>query len=268
MKFKGIVILTLAAAALCSCGSYKRLAYLQDTQIEASYSVPDRPQAKIAKGDELAIVVSCASPVLAAPFNVVTGVYSLNADTREATIDVASSNAPKYPVSEAGDIVFPVLGTLHVEGLTLKQVKELVEGELIRRSYIKEPVVTVEFANFQITVLGEVKNVGNLSIKNGSVNIFEVLAMSGDLTDDAKRDDIWVIRTTPGRRQTYSINLKSKDCYYSPVFYLQQNDMIYVPPKDTKHDSFLANNKSWAETIISVISTIATTYMWYSIYTR
>lgn len=268
MKIKEIVVLALTASLLCSCGTYKRLGYLQDTQIEASYSVPDRPQAKIAKDDELAIVVSCASPVLAAPFNVVSGVYSLNADTREESLDIAPTNAPKYPVSESGDIVFPVLGTLHVEGLTLKQVKDLIEGELIRRSYIKEPVVTVEFANFQITVLGEVNSVGIVNISNGSVNIFELLAMSGDLTMDAKRDDIWVIRTTPGRRQTYSINLKSKDCYYSPVFYLQQNDMVYVPPKDNKMDNAASNTKSWIESVLSFISTIVTTMLWVTIYTR
>ena len=257
---RNIIKITLFAAlalSLSSCGAYKRLGYLQDMEDGIDYSMPMQPEAIISKGDRLNIVVTCPQPELAEPFNVMNGVYSVSgakgvkvAEEASAGLDVSG-----FEVNEEGNIVYPVLGAVKVANLTLKQVQDRIEGQLKERGLIKEPMVRATFSNYKIIVLGEAGK-GVYNIPEGKLDIFEALAMSGDLTEDAVRDEVWVVRTRDNTRRLYKINLQSKDCYYSPAFYLQQNDMVYAKPQNRKFDTTTSNRWQVFNTAMSTLNFI------------
>jgi len=254
------ILLVFAVLMVCSCGSYKRLAYLQDMDALTTYDVTRRPDPRIARGDKLTITVSSSQPVLAAPFNAVATSATYDAVTEKSSYTSAGDDEAGYLVDQQGYIVFPVLGSIYVEGMTLDDLTSTITDKIKESNYIKEPIVKAEFLNFQVTVLGEVSGVGNYIIRSGSINIFELLAMAGDLTENAIRDNLWVIRTTGDTRKVYTLNPKTRAIYDSPAFYLQQNDMLYVAPKDSKIDSAtndLIRMLTVPFTIVSSISSLA-----------
>lgn len=264
------LVLIGAVLLTASCGTYKRLGYLQDMETDINYSMPLQPEAKIAKGDRIKIVVACTTPDLATPFNILNGVSPVDPTTGSKAAALASAGASDsesslegFEVDSNGDINYPVLGKIHAEGLTLDQLKDYISEQIIEKRYIKDPVVVAAFTNFKFTVLGEA-GTGVYSSPDGKVNMFDVLAMSGDLKESAVRNDIWVVRTVDGKRQLYTINLQTKDCYYSPVFFIQQNDMIYVKPKDTKFDDTVNNRMTVINSIAGVIGTALNAWMWFT----
>lgn len=261
MKIKATIILALCTMLACSCGTYKRQAYLQDMEVGKEYQCVSRPDAKIRIGDKLRIVVTCTSPELAAPFNVITGNVTYDPATKKVIPYSGSMEEKGYVVDRDGYITFPVIGKLNVVDLTLEELKLLVEGQLKGRNYIKDPIVYTDFLNFQVTVLGEA-GVGNYNISSGGVNIFELLAMAKDLTGDAVRDNVKVIRTEGNTRKAYNINLKSVDCYNSPVFYLQQNDMVYAMPRDDKFDTKTQNVFTVGTFVLSLGTVVTNILVW------
>ena len=267
MNGKSFVLLSLCLLLVCSCGSYRRLAYLQDMEVNKDYQVAPRPDARISPDDNVRIVVTCSSPELAAPFNVITGVVNYGAASKAIGKNAVDLEEKGYLVDQNGDITFPVLGKLHISGLTLGELKTLVEDELKAHNYIKDPIVYTEFVNFEVVVLGEA-GVGRYNIPTGGVNIFELLAMARDLTGDAIREDVRVIRTEGGTRRAYRINLKSVECYNSPVFYLKQGDMVYAMPKDSKMDTATQNVLSVSSLVLSAISTVGTVLLWTRLYQK
>lgn len=267
-RFPILALLALALVA-SSCGTYKRLAYLQDMEPGIAYSMPQQPEARIAKGDKIAIIVACSTPDLAIPFNILSGVAPIDPVTGASSATVGTSSIGMqttempagYEVDANGDINFPVLGRIHAEGLTLSELKGFIEEQIIAKRFIKDPVVVATFTNFKFTILGE-GGKGVYSSSDGKVNMFDAMAMSGDLKEDAVRTDIWVIRTVNGKRQLYTIDLKTKDCYYSPAFFIQQNDMIYIKPKDTKFDITVNNRWTVLNSLIGVLSTALNAWLW------
>ncbi len=265
---KKSLFLLVMATLLCSmfvssCGAYKRLAYLQDMQVDSTYDMTRKPDSKIQIGDRINITVTCSSsPELAAPFNRISAASTVNSLTGSASVSVNTNEDKGYLVDKNGEITFPELGNIKVEGMTLDEVKEDIEGLLKYLNYIKDPIVIVEFMNFQVTLLGETAGVGNYILPEGSVDMFQLLAMSGDLTGDAIRTEVWVVRQENNKRKLYSINLKSVDCYDSPVFYLQQNDMVYVKPKNNKIDTATQNAFTIAGLFMSVLTVASNILLW------
>lgn len=229
---KKILLLAVISAMVSSC-AYRKLAYFQDMDTVTTYDATEGPESQIHKNDKVKILVGCTNPALAAPFNLGAVEATVDPVTGQMTMPQSGSSAVEYLVDKNGDILFPVLGTLHVDGLTLAGVRELITSQIIAKDYIKDPIVTVEFSNFQITVLGEVSAKGNYLV-NGNVTILEAIALCGDLTTSAIRNDVWVIRTEGKKRNVYSLDLTSKSCYDSPAFFLQQNDVVYVKPRNSK----------------------------------
>jgi len=250
---KKILLLLAAAAALSSCGAYKRLAYLQDMDPNVTYEVNQKPEARIGRGDRLSIKVTSSQPLLAAPFNI--SLEKISKDTT-AYANMAAAGTPEYVVDSKGRINFPVLGPVFVEGLTLNELTTMLVDEIRNTNYLRDPVVLVEFSNFNVLVLGEVGSPGSYNIPSGSINMFELLAKVGDLGQDAMRDRVWVIRTEGGTRKIFVVNPKSRAIYDSPAFYLQQNDMVYVAPVDTKMDNKTQNILTWVTTPLALLSTI------------
>lgn len=183
--------------------------------------------------DLLTISVSCSEPEAALPFNLVvpasqTGINSTNL--------VSQPTLQNYLVNNQGEIVFPVLGTLKVGGMTTQETSELIVGKLER--YLKErPIVTVRLVNYKISVIGEVSRPGVYTVNNEQVNVFEAVAMAGDLTIYGKRDNVRIIRTVDCKQKLITINLNDENIIYSPDFYLRQNDILYVEPNKAKKQS-------------------------------
>lgn len=263
MKLSKLFILTALSVVLTSCATSRSLTYLQDFKVGEKFPVAAAPELKVKPGDRLDISVTCKNPQLAIPFNVVGGVFNLDLGDDGGRSSISNEIKKGYLVDNDGNIDFPVLGTLHVAGFTLNEVKKNIADMLVERNYIKEPLVSVDLLNFRVTVLGET-NVGDLIISTNQMNIFQLIARTRDLSAYALRTDVRVIRTTDdGCREIYSLDLKKKDVYNSPAFYLQQNDMVYVMPKGTKlNGSSLTSYTSVVSAILSAFSTLSVVYMW------
>ena len=250
------ILAVAALLSLASCGSYKKLTYLQDMEVLTTYDVKEQPNVLIGVNDKLRIVVTCQEPTLAAPFNLSTGVFSVNPETGESVTKLSSEAESGYVVDKNGYIDFPVIVLVKAEGLTLEGLREDLIDKIIETKYIKDPIVLVEFMNFQFTVLGEA-NPGNYNVPNGHINLLEALALAGDLKPSAKRDDVWVIRTENGQRMVYSVDMRSKDLFESPAFNIQQNDIIYVKPLKSVKDADATKRSSIITTVISALSTVS-----------
>ena len=136
-----------------------------------------------------------------------------------------------YTVDEQGDINFPVIGKVAVEGKTRQEVADYLRRRLIERDLVKDPIVTVEYVNLAISVLGEVNRPGRIEMMKDNFTILDAIAYAGDLTIDGQRENIMVFREVDGEDQTYLINLCDRqNVLSSPAFYLQQNDVVYVTP--------------------------------------
>lgn len=157
-----------------------------------------------------------------------------------------------YRVDKNGQINFPVLGAVKLEGLTLEQAQNKLARELDR--YVKNPIVNIQYINFKITVMGEVNRPSSFTITDEKVNLMEALGMAGDLTPFGKRDNVLVLREKNGERTMARINLNNRDVLNSPYFYLKQNDIVYVEPTKAKAASVNPNKWVLPVTISAVLS--------------
>ena len=224
-------MLTVAAAALLvvSCNSYKKVPYLQNSET-VDYSVTtELYDAKIQPKDLLTITVSSEDLESAIPFNLTVGTMQTAARylTSQPTLHV-------YLVDNDGCIEFPTLGKLKVGGLTKGEVETMVR-EKLNPHFTTPPIVDVRMVNYKISVLGEVARPNTYTISNEKVNIFEALALAGDMTVYGKRDGVKLIReSADGTKKIIPLNLNDAEIIYSPYYYLQQNDVLYVEPNKAK----------------------------------
>lgn len=229
MVVQRALILIASALLLISCGSAKNIAYLQDA---ASGEMADiNTYTNIIKpGDLLSIVVSSSRPELAVPFNL----YSVRQQMSTTATQQATQRQELegYTVNTEGDIDFPTLGQLHVAGMTRNELAEMLKGMLLQ--YMPDPIVTINFLNFNITVIGEVARPGNFKITGDRVSLLEALGMAGDMTEFGDRENVMVIRENAGVREVARLNIKSKKIFDSPYYYLQQNDVVVVDPIDAR----------------------------------
>jgi polysaccharide export outer membrane protein len=210
------------------------------------------PEISIQPQDMLSIVVSSKEPELALPFNLPIISYQGVGESY-----MGQQRLLGYTVNRDGDIDFPVLGKLHVEGLTRYRLEQFIKEKIIAEGYIKDPVVTVQLMNLRVTVNGEVTRPGTYEIKNDHITLFEALSMAGDLTIYGRRDNVKVIREKNGERTAYQADLRTANIFESPVYYLQQNDIIYVTPN--RYRSNQTNNAGQVQQInlwISIASFI------------
>ncbi len=247
--------------ALCACNSTKEIVYLQDIQPATDQVIANLNTIKVQPGDVLSIIVTCKDPKLASLFNLVTStnrLYGTNNDMRYSS----SGEMSGYTVTQSGDIDFPQLGMIHVAGMTREQIAADIKNKLISSSLIKDPVVTVDYINLHFSVIGEVAKPGYYAISNDKTTILDALGQAGDLTIYGKRDRVLVIREENGKRSTYQIDLRSKDLFDSPAYYLQQNDVIYVEPNRTRSGQSTVNENQWKNvgiwtSLASVLTSIA-----------
>ena len=208
-----------------SCSTPKNIAYMQNAVYGQEELVVNLNQIKIQPQDKVSIVVSCKEPELARLFNLVQTQNRVGQETTDQSNGAISA----YTVDGNGDIEFPVLGKLHIAGLTRQEISEKIAADLIKGKWISDPVVTVEFANLHFSVVGEVKSPGTYSISNDRITLLEAIAKAGDLTPYGERQ-ITVVREQGGKRTKYQVDLRDNSMFESPAYYLQQNDIIYVQP--------------------------------------
>lgn len=227
IKIQNCVFLCLIAF-LASCSAPKEVLYLQDIASIKEENIDKNYEVIIHKDDLLAILVNSKDPELALPFNMPVVTYQIGAQT------TAQQRLLGYLVDQNGDIDFPILGKIHVEGLTRMQVTELIKQKLMSEDLIKDPIVTVQFLNFKVSVMGEVTRPGTFDISGDRITLLEALSMAGDLTIYGRRDRVAVIREKDGKRRILYHDLRSSDIFQSPCYYLQQNDIVYVEPNKAK----------------------------------
>lgn len=260
MKRKLVLLNILAVLLLASCASRKDIVYLEDMQMGVKYPIDTKYEAVVHRDDRLDITVSCKNPELAIPFNIQGRNFRVDASGNVSSSENAGIKEKGYRVDTDGNIDFPILGKLHVEGLKVSQVKNMIESQIKQGNYIKDPMVSIEFLNFKYTVLGAVGHNGTFSVDGDRVTLLEAIANAGDLTAKARMDRVTVIREMDGERQMFVHDLRSKDIFDSPCFYLQQNDIVYVEPKYRKRDS--EDRGFQIVTVLLSLVTATTSVLW------
>ena len=264
MQIKKLIPVLGTALLLSACSSTKDISYFQDLQAGHESVITAIPPIKLRPNDKVSIIVSTSDQRLNALFNLPVANNRLGSNTSgSGTGGSSTSNgevAP-YTIDKQGNIEFPVLGKLHIGGMSREEVAEYIRRELISRDLAKNPIVTVDFLNLGVSVMGEVAKPGRVAIPREDFTILDAISSSGDLTIFGKRDNVRVLREENGIQKVYSINLNSgKDITQSPVYYLQQNDVVYVEPNATKARQSTANGNSWlTPTFWISIASFATT---------
>ncbi|MBD5203656.1 MAG: polysaccharide export protein [Bacteroidales bacterium] len=261
--------MTIAAFMAVSCSTPKGITYMQDLGDNTVVAVAAERAIHIRPDDKLTIVVKSKDPALSDLFNLTLNVN--RASSEKLATGVSSRNYTSgseslmsYTVTPEGDIDFPVLGKLHVEGMTRSELSGFIKGELMGRDLVKDPVVTVEFLNTGISVLGEVAEPGRYDMNTDRLNVLQALALAGDLTMSGMRENVLVMREENGKMVSYRLNLTdANQMASSPAFYLQQDDIIYVEPNAIRKRSQTVNgnnvlNASFWISVASLAASVAT----------
>lgn len=224
-------IAAVAVVLLAGCSTPKNIVYYQDLEAGMELRPVQQEKIRIQPADRLSIIVTCQDLKLTNLLNLPTATIRIGQQT---TISNGGEVAG-YTVDSNGDIDFPAIGKVNIAGKTREEVAAHIKELLQTHELVKEPVVTVEFLNLGVTVSGEVANPGRYNIIKDNMTILEALSMAGDLTINGKRENVKVMRTENGVQTTYEINLLSANSVVnSPIYYVRQNDIIYVEPNDQK----------------------------------
>lgn len=255
---------------MASCSAPKNITYFQDVDENVVTEMAARRIIRIEPEDKITIVVKSKDPALAELFNlsVASNRIGNTSSTSGATAVIrnysgSSESMSSYTVGPDGDIDFPVLGKLHIAGMSRNELAGFIKGELQGRELVKDAVVTVEFLNTGISVLGEVANPGRLDLNRDNISLIEALSLVGDLTINGRRDNVLVLREVDGKMHTYRVDLtNSKEMFQSPGFYLKQDDVVYVEPNNMKKRSTTVNgnnvlNASFWVSIASLLTSVA-----------
>lgn len=240
-----LIIIAFAVLGIQSCKAPKDVTYFQDFDEGTIIETAPPSDIKVMPDDRLSILVSSKDPALASLFNLHSP--SLRSSPgATSTTSSGSDNVSSYVVDAFGDIQFPVLGTLHIGGMKRSQISEYIQDELKKRNLVKDPIVNVDFLNHSVTVLGDVSSPGRVTFDKDRYTIIDAIADAGDLTIQGRRTDVKVLRNENGRQVAYKVDLTdAQSTLTSPVYYLQQNDIIYVEPTDTRKRTRTANGNSF-----------------------
>ncbi|WP_396638140.1 polysaccharide biosynthesis/export family protein [Maribacter sp. R77961] len=245
--FKGFFLL-LFLATVSSCGSKKDVVYFQDVGSFETIVDNDSFIPKFKVDDVVSIHISTLNPEASAPFNL----YRAPNDTQGGLGGTVQQ--VDYLVDQAGEIDFPVIGKLKISGLSPEELRVLLRERLA--DYLKNPIINIRLQNFTVSILGEVNRPGTYQINGEEITIMEALGLASDLTIKGQRNNILVIRDFDGTKVYYRIDLTTKEATKSPVYYLTQNDVVYVEPNQSAVTaSALDNRATIAVSIASILIT-------------
>ncbi len=249
-----LIIAIAFGAAFTSCGSSKEVVYFQDLDSVQLHNKITETSVRIRPGDQMTIMVFGADKYLIMPYN-----QTLNSVSENSLGSGGSRDTQlPYDVDENGDIIFPVLGKIHVAGMTCDDVRRYLHNRLDET--IKDMTCFVAIENFRINVMGEVKEPGSFPIKNNSVTFLEALSMAGDMKLTGDRHHVQLIRFEDGQIKHYNFDMTKSDLLDSKQMYLQQNDVIYVPPISSKAETERTNSsaRTWLLSGITTMVSLAT----------
>lgn len=236
----GTTLVFIMMLCLASCSTPKDVMYFQDAKFLDGMAVQAEQQLRLHPEDKINIVVNSSNPMLEQQFTLTTinSNYVLGSSVSPKTTVGSTSSYGQmvaYTVDEQGTIEFPVLGKISVGGKTRKEVAQYIQSRLVARELVSDPIVTVEYVNMGINVLGEVNKAGHIDINKDHFTILDALSRTGDLTINGNRRNILVTRQVDGQNQVYTLDLTNmQSLLQSPAYYLQQNDLVYVSPTNKR----------------------------------
>ena len=233
--------------SMVGCGSSKNVTYWQNIDSISLAASKGLYDARIMPKDELTILVQTTDPLTSEPFNL-----RLNGQQNQ-------TQNKGYLVDNDGYINFPIVGKIHVAGLTKTECEDLVKSKI--QPYLsrtENPLVSVRMSSYRITVIGEVGSPGVIPVSTEKINIVEALAQAGDMTVYGKRDNILLIREDQqGEKHKVRLNMNDANIINSPYYYLQQNDIIYVEPHKVKaRNTFFGSNTSIWFSVLGIATSI------------
>lgn len=257
---KRIVLFLVAIVALNSCATQEKVLYLQDNVINQEIETIKGGEIRFQPNDIISIFVTSKTPELAAVFNL-PRVQGAIGSTSSQSASSQYNGILNFTIDPDGNIDYPVLGTLKIAGYTKSELAKFIKDKILASNLIKDPVVTVEYANLSFSVIGEVANPGKYAITDERTSILEALSMAGDLTINGVRNRVFLTRRIDDKLINYQLDLRSKDIYQSPAYYIQQKDVIYVEPNKIRTNQSTVNGNNVRSTsfwmsLASLLTTI------------
>jgi polysaccharide export outer membrane protein len=232
-----------------SCATREKVVYFNESAAAGTqaYTSPT-----LESGDFISIFITCNDPALAVPYN-------LPSNAAPQTINNGYENGIPaqlgYLIDDKGEIVLPVLGSAKLAGMTRNEACEMLRNKL--RAYLENPVVHIRILNFKITVLGDVKKPGTFQVPNERITLLEAIGLAGDLNITGVRNNVLVVRNEGGKSVQYRVDLTQASLLQSPVYFLKQNDVVYIEPNGAARFSstWIKNSSSVVLPLVSVILT-------------
>jgi polysaccharide biosynthesis/export protein len=249
--FPAMLLILLFTLAFQACVPRQKMVYFQQ---DGSIKLPESNRyfsPKLKVDDLIGIFISARDPETAAPFNP----FPENINTQPPNYANGVASRYGYLIDAEGFIDFPVLGRLKLAGITRSEAASLIRQKL--SAYLQDPIVNLRILNFKVTVLGDVRSPGTFTVPNERLSLPEALGLAGDLNLTGIRSNVLVIREEEGQKKTYRVDLTSNELFSSSVYYLQQNDVVYVEPNQAQRNASAINNR--AGILISLASLIITT---------
>jgi polysaccharide export outer membrane protein len=231
-----------------SCVNTRKTTYFNDIENGVYKTSYNAPSPIIHKNDLLSIFVSSLNTDATLIFNAPSLPTTTAASANGATVQSVG-----YLVNENGEIQFPVLGKIKAEGLTVKELNDRLVDSLTIKKLLVEPLVTIRFLNFRVTVLGEVGNPTVITVPNEKISILEAIGLAGDLTIYGKRENVLLIREEEGKKIVRRIDLNNSATLTSAFYYLKSNDVVYVEPNRNKVAS-VSNFRQLLPALIAALS--------------
>jgi polysaccharide export outer membrane protein len=229
---------------VASCASREDVVYFQDTGSFETLADNNVPITKFKVDDLVSIHVSSLNPEASAPFNLIVG--GADGGLNPQQVD--------YLVDQDGMIDFPVIGKIKIEGLSPDELRTMLTERL--SGYLKDPIINIRLKNYTVTVLGAVARPGTYPTTGEQISILEALGLAGDMTPRGKRDNVLVMRDFNGTKVYNRIDLTTKESLKSPVYYLSQNDVVYVEPNKTGiRETSIGSNTALTVSILSLLTT-------------
>lgn len=239
----GISLITLVLV-LSSCASKKEVVYFQNASGFETLVDRNSFSPKFKVDDLISIHISTLDPEASTPFNLFRG--ASEGGIRAEQVD--------YLIDQQGEIDFPVVGKIKIAGLSPEEARVLIRTRLSQ--YLIDPIINIRLQNFSVTILGEVNRAGTYPVNGERISILEALGLAGDLTIKGQRENVMVIRDFDGTKVYTRIDLTRKEAMNSPVYYLTQNDVVYVEPNKSAITASSLDNR--ATIAISIASTLIT----------
>ena len=218
-KLTRFLLISLTGFCL-SCATRKEVAYFQNATDYETLVETNTFEPRLKVDDLLSIYISANDIESTTPFNLKKG-------------EGITYEEVDYVIDKDGEVDFPLLGKIKLQGLTTEEAKKLIKDQLVEKQLLKDPVVNLRIKNFRVTILGHVRKPGTYTIPTERITLLEGLGLAGDLEIKARRDNVLVIRDFEGIKTFTRINLTSKEFINSPVYYLTQNDVVYVEPNSS-----------------------------------